>query len=975
MKKPETDMARTHHNQNEQNRSRKSTERHVSGRHGGSACAQPDELGHEERRDQIAPMPTALKAQMILSRIRDVVGHQKYPSEKTKKVKERRGENQKVKRTTRKERKSKKNMCIWLPKSLDLKALHRENPTIEVDPAENPRRKNHESQKVSIRDLQWVVGEIVYISHMKRDYWNKWVNIPSSFWDKHTTGNYRDLIRWLIKYEVIRENPHYSSNEGNRFTKSYSLHPRIMNDPIVEKFIKKKVEYDQKPVDEVTQHLNRWLQDPNLTVDYELTRQIALELDVHKRNSWELNQRAYKMRKGGKRDTTSYRFHSVITRTPRVMRSAITFAGEHLVAVDIKNSQPFLFAMKIKKVVEEGKLYTVLGRTSWSAEKWNGRKEQSDDSKLGNEIHVADLLEVIRQNQERNQESVTDEKNKQHYERVFSDRSETNLRRINQNVEIDYDSYHSILCGDVITYVPTKYTEERNESALRVNDSACSGTSADEIRGVGASLICTSECHDGKKASICTGEYHDNETASICTSDCHERSPFTIANSGCHEESHFSRGTSESHVIESEELKEYQTVCIGSHWDDVPDDLITFIELSHAGLFYEGLGVLWQTDRETAKKIFYTILFGRNKRRSNEERVFEAWFPNVYRAIKWAKIDGHNKVAIELQRIESDLVLDTACVYLMEHHPDVPLFTVHDSILTLQEHAALIEKVIRETFSRAFDVEPILKTRPWTSENIDARNYEVGDEWYEWDHLEDEDQEVLWQSRLHTPILDSDSSAAVTDPLDYADGDLLDTEGPVIDDEQDAVDMLGMQTSADMDQYTMEEFTESEWRRWDTEADTNDEYAEEELRFEEMERRYHAMRSGDENDSYEPPSYQERVVDKENESKVPMTGGVTNHIPRSQIRNRLREIHGQPDDWLAGKQKRRQVESAESCKDAQQISEITEERRDGFRDRSDSAEDRMSEPTINRFIVGDTKREVAEHWMLLDKMISDMTNH
>lgn len=43
----------------------------------------------------------------------------------------------------------------------------------------------------------------------------------------------------------------------------------------------------------------------------------------------------------GHRDKTSFRFHSLLTRLPKEYKQFITFSGEKLYSIDIKNSQPF----------------------------------------------------------------------------------------------------------------------------------------------------------------------------------------------------------------------------------------------------------------------------------------------------------------------------------------------------------------------------------------------------------------------------------------------------------------------------------------------------------------------------------------------------------------------------------------------------------------------------------------------------------
>ena len=45
---------------------------------------------------------------------------------------------------------------------------------------------------------------------------------------------------------------------------------------------------------------------------------------------------------------------------------------------------------------------------------------------------------------------------------------------------------------------------------------------------------------------------------------------------------------------------------------------------------------------------------------------------------------------------------------LMEHHPEVPFYTVHDSITTVEEHGELVGRILKEEYERA-GLHPALK--------------------------------------------------------------------------------------------------------------------------------------------------------------------------------------------------------------------------------------------------------------------------
>ena len=62
--------------------------------------------------------------------------------------------------------------------------------------------------------------------------------------------------------------------------------------------------------------------------------------------------------------------------------------------------------------------------------------------------------------------------------------------------------------------------------------------------------------------------------------------------------------------------------------------------------------------------------------------LFEKFFPSVWAFIVEEKRAGYEELARNMQRAESAFFIDTVCRRLMDHHRDVPLVTINDSIVT-----------------------------------------------------------------------------------------------------------------------------------------------------------------------------------------------------------------------------------------------------------------------------------------------------
>jgi len=108
-----------------------------------------------------------------------------------------------------------------------------------------------------------------------------------------------------------------------------------------------------------------------------------------------------------------------------------------------------------------------------------------------------------------------------------------------------------------------------------------------------------------------------------------------------------------------------------------------------------------EVGRSEFKQMFFTdVFFGRNQARTPLTELFQREFPTVFQFIKEQKETDYRALAQDMQRAESKFVIDCVCRRLMEHHQDIPVGTVHDSILTTKEHAATVKRIMEEEFQR-----------------------------------------------------------------------------------------------------------------------------------------------------------------------------------------------------------------------------------------------------------------------------------
>jgi hypothetical protein len=116
----------------------------------------------------------------------------------------------------------------------------------------------------------------------------------------------------------------------------------------------------------------------------------------------------------------------------------------------------------------------------------------------------------------------------------------------------------------------------------------------------------------------------------------------------------------------------------------IKPDVSKYIDLVKNGLIYEELvekGIV--KDREAAKTMMYKVLFGKNGYKKRENILFQKHFPNVFDFIRNYKEQAkdYKILSHDLQLRESDFIYNKVVSHLMNSFPNMPIFTVHDSIV------------------------------------------------------------------------------------------------------------------------------------------------------------------------------------------------------------------------------------------------------------------------------------------------------
>lgn len=148
-------------------------------------------------------------------------------------------------------------------------------------------------------------------------------------------------------------------------------------------------------------------------------------------------------------------------------------------------------------------------------------------------------------------------------------------------------------------------------------------------------------------------------------------------------------------------------------------DVLIFKEWASSGLFYENFGKLLIEKgildkdepnlRNKVKDITFISIYSHNNQAPHVDKIkiFKEFFPNVFKVFSKIKFGKkyHSALAICLQRLESKLVIDKACRKISQKYPFIPIYTIHDSIVTTVKYRNFVKaelyNVLKETIGIA----------------------------------------------------------------------------------------------------------------------------------------------------------------------------------------------------------------------------------------------------------------------------------
>lgn len=132
-------------------------------------------------------------------------------------------------------------------------------------------------------------------------------------------------------------------------------------------------------------------------------------------------------------------------------------------------------------------------------------------------------------------------------------------------------------------------------------------------------------------------------------------------------------------------------------------DLQEYSTACEQGVLYECMAGYDLSDYHVRSKFkqafFQHVLFGDGIRRSIWTKRFQERFPTVWTIIQEIKAKDYRHLSHNLQKLESTIIF-AICDNLRQDRPEIPLVTIHDSILTTQEHVQVVRTYMMAEFAR-----------------------------------------------------------------------------------------------------------------------------------------------------------------------------------------------------------------------------------------------------------------------------------
>lgn len=119
--------------------------------------------------------------------------------------------------------------------------------------------------------------------------------------------------------------------------------------------------------------------------------------------------------------------------------------------------------------------------------------------------------------------------------------------------------------------------------------------------------------------------------------------------------------------------------------------------------------------RDQLKKLYYATVFSSNSTQKRRKDIFSKTYPSVWEIFEIIKEEDYKNLSYLLFKIESHIVLDKLAIgWLLKHNNKVPIFSLHDALVTTDKYADELEKQMYEIIKNYVGHPPIIEKEIFT---------------------------------------------------------------------------------------------------------------------------------------------------------------------------------------------------------------------------------------------------------------------